>query len=110
MVKLTKNLPHLIQIVVKTCNDLQLLLDYSKGSFFRFWTAKNDSRISTVICVFPKNSYFFGNVFEMFLNHFCILSLKHYFLASTLLYIFFCSFASTLNKSVQNQYLYHILQ
>lgn len=33
MAKLTKNLPHLIQIVVKNCNDLQLLLDYSKGSF-----------------------------------------------------------------------------
>ena len=33
MAKVTKNLPHLIQIVVKTCNDLQLLLDYSKGSF-----------------------------------------------------------------------------
>ena len=33
MAKVTKNLPHLIQIVVKTYNDLQLLLDYSKGSF-----------------------------------------------------------------------------
>lgn len=33
MVQLTKNLPQLIQVVVKTYNDLQLLLDYSKGSF-----------------------------------------------------------------------------
>lgn len=33
MVQLTKNLPQLIQVVVKTYNNLQLLLDYSKGSF-----------------------------------------------------------------------------
>lgn len=58
MVQLTKNLPQLIQVVVKTYNNLQLLLDYSKGSFFSFCAAKNDSRISTVICVFPKNKCF----------------------------------------------------
>jgi len=40
MVQLTKNLPQLIQVVVKTHNDLQLLLVFSKGSFFSFQKAK----------------------------------------------------------------------
>lgn len=89
MVQLTKNLPQLIQVVVKTHNDLQLLLDYSKGSFFSFQTTKNDSRISTVICVFPKNKCF-SEIYILFPDYGATIYYNYVVLQNSIPLVFFC--------------------